>query len=534
MIGRTPSTDWIWPEDFGALGEMFLRLRAHPGAVETMTARFRRGDGEYRWVEMIAVNQLDDPAVRGIVTNSRDITDRVDADAAIRASEERLQALVASASDVISVIDADGKLRYSSAVTTHVLGYPEGAGYGEYIFDLVHPDDQPIDPATCSNAVRDVRGHAAPVRGAVAARRRVVDVRRSPREQPARRPVGHGHRRHDPRHHRTQAGRGRAARERAAPPRGRSALPRRRRRPDRARVPVPPGHDAHVREPRVRGVLRAHPVGAARLPAHRRVRTDRTRGRGGAPASRSGPATKSRCRRTGSTRQGGTVHWYQWTDRAFLDDEGKVVEFQSVGRDITDRRRAAVLTSHQAEILEQVARGVPLDETLATIAAHGRGPLPGSRVRGFAARRRRRRRCGSARARACRSASATRSTSSRSDRAAARAAPPRTGAPVVAVADIWTDPLWGELPRGRAGARHPRRVVDADPRLRRPHGARHARRVLARRADARRRAPADPLPARAPRVDRHRAQGVRRTARAPVDARPADRAAEPAAVPRPA
>ena len=130
---------------------MFQRLRAQPGAIETMTARLRRGDGEFRWVEMIAVNQLDDPAVRGIVTNCRDITDRVDADAAIRASEERLQALVASASDVISVIDADGKLRYSSAVTTHVLGYPEGAGYGEHIFDLVHPEDQPIDPATCSN-----------------------------------------------------------------------------------------------------------------------------------------------------------------------------------------------------------------------------------------------------------------------------------------------------------------------------------------------------------------------------------------------
>ena len=135
--------------------------RARPGAVETLTARFRRGDGEYRWVEMIAVNQLDDPAVRGIVTNCRDITDRVDADAAIRASEERLQALVASASDVISVIDADGKLRYSSAVTTHVLGYPEGAGYGEHIFDVVHPEDRPAILDLFERA-REVRGMFRP------------------------------------------------------------------------------------------------------------------------------------------------------------------------------------------------------------------------------------------------------------------------------------------------------------------------------------------------------------------------------------
>ncbi len=64
----------------------------------------------------------------------------------------------------------------------------------------------------------------------------------------------------------------------------------------------------------------------------------------------------------------GSVRWYQWTDRAFLDQDGHVVEFQSVGRDVTERRRATLLTAHQAEILEQVARGVPLAQTLQTIA----------------------------------------------------------------------------------------------------------------------------------------------------------------------
>ena len=65
----------------------------------------------------------------------------------------------------------------------------------------------------------------------------------------------------------------------------------------------------------------------------------------------------------------GSLHWYLWTDRAFVDGSGAVVEFQSVGHDITDQRRAADFTGHQAEILEQVARGVPLDESLLTIAS---------------------------------------------------------------------------------------------------------------------------------------------------------------------
>jgi len=36
----------------------------------------------------------------------------------------------------------------------------------------------------------------------------------------------------------------------------------------------------------------------------------------------------------------GEIRWQQWTDRAILDEHGKVVEIQSVGRDITKRKQA--------------------------------------------------------------------------------------------------------------------------------------------------------------------------------------------------
>lgn len=36
----------------------------------------------------------------------------------------------------------------------------------------------------------------------------------------------------------------------------------------------------------------------------------------------------------------GEVRWTQWTDRAFFDAAGRLLEFQSVGRDITERKRA--------------------------------------------------------------------------------------------------------------------------------------------------------------------------------------------------
>ena len=37
---------------------------------------------------------------------------------------------------------------------------------------------------------------------------------------------------------------------------------------------------------------------------------------------------------------GGEIRWQQWTDRGFFDQQGRVVEYQSVGRDITELKRA--------------------------------------------------------------------------------------------------------------------------------------------------------------------------------------------------
>jgi PAS domain S-box-containing protein len=41
-----------------------------------------------------------------------------------------------------------------------------------------------------------------------------------------------------------------------------------------------------------------------------------------------------------SIPQGGSRAWHEWTDRALFDEEGRVVELQSVGRDITERKKA--------------------------------------------------------------------------------------------------------------------------------------------------------------------------------------------------
>jgi PAS domain S-box-containing protein len=51
----------------------------------------------------------------------------------------------------------------------------------------------------------------------------------------------------------------------------------------------------------------------------------------------------------------GSIHWQQWTDRALFDEQGHLMEFQSIGRDITERKRAELERQVMLEIMQEVA-----------------------------------------------------------------------------------------------------------------------------------------------------------------------------------
>ncbi len=62
--------------DRAHLDAVFRELAATPGAVATAEYRVRHVDGSWRYVESIVTNRMDDPNVRGLVLNTRDVTDR--------------------------------------------------------------------------------------------------------------------------------------------------------------------------------------------------------------------------------------------------------------------------------------------------------------------------------------------------------------------------------------------------------------------------------------------------------------------------
>jgi len=81
------------PDDREAVGLAFQGLLATPGAVITVQYRYRTKAGGWTWMEAVASNQLHEPAVRGIVATSRDITARKLDEERLHRSEAQLRAL---------------------------------------------------------------------------------------------------------------------------------------------------------------------------------------------------------------------------------------------------------------------------------------------------------------------------------------------------------------------------------------------------------------------------------------------------------
>ena len=143
--GRSPAEWPIHPDDLDSILKRLDDLRSQPGAtISGIRMRLRHKDGSWRTLEATGRNLLQDPKVKGLVANFRDVTDNVKAEEALKVSEERFRTLIERATDVVIVMDATGKITYQSPSLERVTGF----GYNEWLDRslgelLIHPDDMP-------------------------------------------------------------------------------------------------------------------------------------------------------------------------------------------------------------------------------------------------------------------------------------------------------------------------------------------------------------------------------------------------------
>lgn len=88
-----------------------LQSVVNGGEIKLEAFRYKHGSGEWRWFETIATNQLDNPAIGGIVLNSRDITTRKQ----IEAERELM---------IQDLLKSNADLKQFSFITSHNLRAP--------------------------------------------------------------------------------------------------------------------------------------------------------------------------------------------------------------------------------------------------------------------------------------------------------------------------------------------------------------------------------------------------------------------------
>lgn len=80
--------DFTHPEDVAHAGPIFARLVAQPGGIASDTIRFRHKDGHWIYLEGTVVNRLDDPRIKGLINNFRDVTARVETERELKRAKE--------------------------------------------------------------------------------------------------------------------------------------------------------------------------------------------------------------------------------------------------------------------------------------------------------------------------------------------------------------------------------------------------------------------------------------------------------------
>jgi PAS domain-containing protein len=70
-----------------------------------------------------AANRLTDPALRGIIVNSRDITEQVQAEVALGQSEERFRRAFEDAPTAMAMVGLDGRFQRVNPAQCRLFGY---------------------------------------------------------------------------------------------------------------------------------------------------------------------------------------------------------------------------------------------------------------------------------------------------------------------------------------------------------------------------------------------------------------------------
>lgn len=163
ILGITPEEfqgntifDFIHPEDIEKASNYMLRI-AKEKKVIVEPFRLKDGNNEWRWIETVLTNMIDNPAIRGIVANSRDITKQREEEQLLRL----LSSVVTNTKDSVVItevelIDYSGpKIIYVNDAFTKMTGYDAAEVIGKTTKILHGPNTDHEELKKLSRAIEN-------------------------------------------------------------------------------------------------------------------------------------------------------------------------------------------------------------------------------------------------------------------------------------------------------------------------------------------------------------------------------------------
>lgn len=107
LVGKNAFA-YIHPDDLASVLTVFMDALSIPGATRRVEYRFLHADGSWRYLETLGTNLTHDPHVAGVVVNSRDVTERRQAEQALQEANDTLETRVQERT--AEIVEVMGKL----------------------------------------------------------------------------------------------------------------------------------------------------------------------------------------------------------------------------------------------------------------------------------------------------------------------------------------------------------------------------------------------------------------------------------------
>jgi PAS domain S-box-containing protein len=136
--------DLIHPDDLPEVQKVFADVVSGIGS-RLVEFRFKHRDGSWVNLESLGHSLLDEPAVQGIIVNSRDLSERKKMSRELEESEERFKSAFSLSATGMAIVSLDGHWLRVNRALCETLGYTESELLGLTFQELTHPEDLDSD-----------------------------------------------------------------------------------------------------------------------------------------------------------------------------------------------------------------------------------------------------------------------------------------------------------------------------------------------------------------------------------------------------